>query len=296
LDSVLEINLTVGTCNGLICLCDGSQPGGAITLTNPSNGETLVLPPLPCADSFMRGRSRWHQAYGFAHHQGTGRYKVVRIPCCFDRQNLDTATAVQVFTLGEASWREVATPTAVSTGARCLRGAGIVGVDGAVYWVADGTERIMSFDLEDECVTSVKPLPVPLPTRSGSSFRLAEVHGRLGIAIFHYSAKLDQEKTDVWVLESARGEQRWRRWYSVEMSVQPPQQLTLPHFAHGKHVLMHGGGIPYRYEPNGTRKKSRYGMVQISATERGTEAVTDHIYQAFAYVETKEPLNNYKLW
>jgi hypothetical protein len=48
----------VGTCNGLICLCDGSQPGGAITLTNPSNGETLVLPPLPCADSFMRGRSR----------------------------------------------------------------------------------------------------------------------------------------------------------------------------------------------------------------------------------------------
>ncbi|KAM0837076.1 hypothetical protein ACQ4PT_061907 [Festuca glaucescens] len=147
----------VGTCNGLICFCDDSKPGGAISLANPANGESFDLPPLPCADKFMRGRSRWHTAYGFAHHQGTGRYKVVRIPCCFDTQ-FDT---VQVFTLGETSWRDVvATPAVGCAGTRCLRRAGIVSVDGAVYWVADGTERIMSFDLEAECVTVVKPLPV----------------------------------------------------------------------------------------------------------------------------------------
>jgi hypothetical protein len=190
-----------------------------------------------------------------------------------------------------------------------------------VYWVADGTKKIMSFDLAEERITFVKPLPVPL-----SSFRLAEVHGRLGIAIFHYSAKLDQEKTDVWVLESARGEQRWRRWYSMEMSVQPPQLLTLLHFAHGKHVLMamQGSGVLYGHEPKGTRKKPWYGMIQIRGLDSGSEdenailykhelngtrerprmvqisrrkcgTEADHIDQAFAYVETKEPLNNYKL-
>ncbi|CAM0949187.1 unnamed protein product [Alopecurus aequalis] len=286
----------VGTCNGLVCLCDDTKPGGAIVLVNPAKGERLDLPPLPCADIITRGRLRWREAYGFAHDQSTGRYKVVHVPCCFDR--VWEFHTVQVFTLGETSWRDIATPAVGGAGVRCLRDAGIVSVDGATYWVAEGTERIMSFDLGEECVTSVQPLPVPLPTRSGSSFRLAEVYGRLGIAIFNDSAKL--AKTDVWVLESARGEQRWRRWYSVEVNLEPAywpaQCITLPHFAHGDHVLAHGDGILYRHEPNGTRKKSRYGMVQISERNTGKIAATGPIDLAFAYVETKEPLNIYRLW
>jgi F-box interacting protein len=213
-DRIMEV---VGTCNGLICLCDDSKPGGAIALANPTNGERLVLPPLPCPDILVRGRLSWHKAYGFAQHPRTGRYMVVHVPCYFDR--VWEFHTVQVFTLGETSWRDAATPTVGGAGVRCLLSAGIVGVDGAVYWITDGTERIMSFDLVEEHVTSVQPLPVPLPARSGSSFHLAEVYGRLGVAIFHDSAKL--AKTDVWVLESARGDQRWRRWYCVEVSVQP---------------------------------------------------------------------------
>ncbi|XP_020187933.1 F-box protein At3g07870-like [Aegilops tauschii subsp. strangulata] len=205
-DRVMKV---VGTCNGLICLCDDSQSGGAIALANPANGERLLLPPLPCAaDIHMRASSlKWHEAYGFAHHQSTGRYKVVHVPCGF--RGVWEFHTVQVFTLGDASWRDVATPAVGGAGARCLLEAGIVGVDGATYWIAQGTERIMSFDLEDERVASVKPLPLPLPTRPGSRFRLAEVRGRLGMAIIHDSPTL--ERTDVWVLESARQEQRWRR-------------------------------------------------------------------------------------
>jgi F-box interacting protein len=289
-----EVMDVVGTCNGLICFCDDSMPGGAISLANPATGETLDLPPLPCADSFMRGRSRWHTAYGFAHHQGTGQYKVVRIPCCIDTQ-FDT---VQVLTLGETSWRDVVAKPAVGcAGTRCLRSAGIIGVDGAVYWVADGTERIMSFDLEAERVSVVKPLP----TRPGSTFYLVEIYGRLGAAIFHGSTKLEEEKTDVWVLESARGEQRWRQWYcvGVETRVQPPQQLTLPHFAHGNHVLTRGyrDGIDklYKHQPKGTQKGSRMLHITDSNTDE-TQAIDGYIHQAFAYVDTKEPLNIYKLW
>ena len=41
----------VATCNGLVCLCDDREPGGAVTLANPSTVEELRLPPLPTASS-----------------------------------------------------------------------------------------------------------------------------------------------------------------------------------------------------------------------------------------------------
>jgi hypothetical protein len=128
-----------------------------------------------------------------------------------------------------------------------------------------------------------------------------EIYGRLGAAIFHGSTKLEEEKTDVWVLESARGEQRWRQWYcvGVETRVQPPQQLTLPHFAHGNHVLTRGyrDGIDklYKHQPKGTQKGSRMLHITDSNTDE-TQAIDGYIHQAFAYVDTKEPLNIYKLW
>jgi hypothetical protein len=37
----------VGSCNGVLCLCDDAKPGGAITLTNPATGDVLALPPIP---------------------------------------------------------------------------------------------------------------------------------------------------------------------------------------------------------------------------------------------------------
>ena len=40
--------MMVGTCNGLLCLCDNTAPGGAISLLNPATAEPpLALPPLP---------------------------------------------------------------------------------------------------------------------------------------------------------------------------------------------------------------------------------------------------------
>ncbi|KAM0897587.1 hypothetical protein ACQ4PT_022467 [Festuca glaucescens] len=149
----------IGTCNGLICLCDDSRPPGAIALANLATGERLALPPLPGADIIARFTEDWHAAYGFAHHQATGRYKVVHLPCCFDRvYEFDT---LQVFTLGEAAWRDVPTPpTSGGAGPRCRFDIGVVSVDGATYWVTKGTGKIMSFDLEDEKITSVHPMPV----------------------------------------------------------------------------------------------------------------------------------------
>ncbi|KAM0869475.1 hypothetical protein ACQ4PT_040643 [Festuca glaucescens] len=167
----------VGACNGVLCLCDDTKPGGAITLVNPANGEVLALPPIPCAGLFRRHNTRrpgrsWHQAYSFGYHHATGQYKVVHIPCFFK-----TKETLQVFTRGEAAWREVPAP-----GARCRLDAGLVSVNGATYWewVTEGSkEKIMSFDHQSEQVRSTKPLPV---SARRPICQLTQVHRRLSAA------------------------------------------------------------------------------------------------------------------
>jgi hypothetical protein len=53
----------IGTCNGLICMCNDEKPGGAVTLANPVTGEELVVPSLPSHNSSGQGhrllRHRW---------------------------------------------------------------------------------------------------------------------------------------------------------------------------------------------------------------------------------------------
>ncbi|KAI4962975.1 hypothetical protein ZWY2020_020571 [Hordeum vulgare] len=39
----------VGVCNGVLCLCDDTKPGGAITLINPATGDMLALPSIDSA-------------------------------------------------------------------------------------------------------------------------------------------------------------------------------------------------------------------------------------------------------
>ncbi|TVU05354.1 hypothetical protein EJB05_48513, partial [Eragrostis curvula] len=178
----------VGTCNGLLCLCDNNKPaGGAIYLINPVTGETLAVPRLPSSghwasyvehwrtysESFAYG---WHQTYSFAYLPVTGRYKFLHLPFHCDRTG--GFNAVKVLTLGDAAaWRDVPCP-----GASCRLDAGIVCVGGAAYWVTKGAETVMAFDLEDESVASTGPIPVP---PAGQSFlcHLTEAQGKLGLAI-----------------------------------------------------------------------------------------------------------------
>jgi hypothetical protein len=67
----------VGTCNGLICLCDNRS--GAITLFNPViPRETLAIPLLP--SPYAGGSREWHRTYSFTYHPETGRYMILHIP------------------------------------------------------------------------------------------------------------------------------------------------------------------------------------------------------------------------
>jgi F-box interacting protein len=162
----------VGDCNGMLCLCDDAKPGSAITLVNPATGDALTLPPIPRAGLFRRHNTRgsgtsWHQAYGLGYHHATGQYKIVHVPCFFKTKEM-----LQVFTLGEASWREILAPSS----SKCKLQTGVVSVNGATYWVTE-SDGIMSFDLESEQVT------LPALARARPICYLGEAQRRLSIVI-----------------------------------------------------------------------------------------------------------------
>ncbi|CAM0949219.1 unnamed protein product [Alopecurus aequalis] len=281
-----------GSCNGLLCLCDDFKPGGAITLANPATGEDLALPPVPGAGRFGRPKIGWHHAYGFAYHSVTGQYKIVNVSCYEDR--------VQVFTLGEASWRDV---SAAPAGARCRLDAGVVALDGAAYWVTV-TERIMSFDHEDESVRVVSTESPPEPI-----CHLAEVRGRLAAVIS--DGFMAHEKIQVWILEGDRMERKWNHRYNVQLPrkglqehpglTYPGQRLARPHLGHGMTtILTHGtwfgeGLVLYEHTPTTSSctsvvQNDQWKPRPLACNNRG------RIYQTFAYTETMEPLSVYKLW
>ncbi|KAM0823566.1 hypothetical protein ACQ4PT_070789 [Festuca glaucescens] len=223
----------VGTCNGLVCLCDDDlRPGGAITVGNPFTGEALPLPPLPMPGADVQlnnniGRS-WHQTYSFAYHHGLRRYKVVHVPCHSDQ--FWQPDIVHVFTLGETSWRDVHT---AGTDVRCSLGSNqLADVDGTVYWLTGDAGKIMSFDLKHERLTRTEPLEV---LATPSTYRLAKVHGMLGVAVS------DGDSMTMWVLEG----ERWSRRYVLEghaLRLQPGKwtmrrELAGPHLVHGDYFL-----------------------------------------------------------
>jgi F-box interacting protein len=202
----------------------------------------------------------------------TGRYKIVHVPCYHGRLEV-----VDVFTLGEKSWRSVPLPAAIRA-IGTLGSGGVVSVDGTTYWIAEGggDGKAVSFDLGDERIYAT-----PLPVAAQPGVALAVVCGRLGVA-FHRN-----NKTDVWVLE--RG--RWRHRYDVRLGGSP-QRLTMPHFAHGKGVLTRNLSDLYLHKL-GARRRS------FNVRWSKEPAVCDiggggFIYRTFAYVETREPLTVYE--
>ncbi|KAM3390822.1 hypothetical protein ACQJBY_012440 [Aegilops geniculata] len=274
----------VGTCNGILCLCNNEErPGGVITLVNPAISDMLPLPPLPSADKFIGSFHwmNWHEAYSFAYQPTSGRYKMVHVPCSFG--HVCEFNGVRVLTLGETSWREV--PTLPQGGARCNLGAGIVSIDGATHWITRGaTTRIVSFDLEDEHITSI----TELPTRAAGPchYHLTEVHGRLGIVIHDLSVT-----TEVWIMEKGR---RWSRRYSFRR-----QHLPRPHFVYGEYVLTREESSLYgHYRKKGPSLSGE--VVQVGHRDQGMlvaelKANYSHSqYRTFAYVQTTEPLSVYE--
>ncbi|TVU05406.1 hypothetical protein EJB05_48567, partial [Eragrostis curvula] len=213
---------------------------------------------------------------------------LTHLPCYFDKSG--GFNVVQVFTLGEASWRDVPV-----SGATCCLAAGVTSIDGKTYWVTKGPERVASFDLEDERVTSTRPLPVQ--AGPGYLCYLTDVRGRLGVI-----SSIDEEtpaKIEVWVLGDGRDREAWTCRYRVHMhGVQ--QQLSRPYFAHGDYLLTNVYTdyllLVYGHRLSGAGSL-QFNEVRISQRKPWTAMFSNRCYRCptFAYVETTEPLSVYRL-
>ncbi|GJN15868.1 hypothetical protein PR202_gb02813 [Eleusine coracana subsp. coracana] len=206
----------------------------------------------------------WHEAYSFAYHPTTGKYKILHLPCCFDRTgHLDR---VQVLTLGEsvAAWRDVPAPAACAS---CCLKSGIVSVDGATYWINEDTDRIVAFDLDDERITPAVPLPVAARPR-GSRY-LTEVRGRLGVVDY---ADLESKAT-VEVRLGARGR-------SGQAGVEPAVQRNVE--PEGVFWLYGHAPQTRRMQCSEARVSEQSRRVALTGTMEGVRLHT------FAYVETRK--------
>ncbi|TVU05365.1 hypothetical protein EJB05_48524, partial [Eragrostis curvula] len=251
----------IGTCNGLLCLCGGTNP---IALANPVTGETLDVPPCP---GYRIWQESW-KAFSFGFHLPTGLYKIVRLP------RADGFSELQVLTLGDASWRDVPVPGGSSS---YRLDAGLVSVDGSTFWVTKGAERVVSFDLGDESFANVA-LPVDV---GGGRYRCHQL-------------------TEVWVLGEGRDRHKWSRRYSVQVQG-VAQLLARPHFAHGEYVLTTERGTKvfgHRLRDGGRPLVSgevRSVRIRDPGTPVAGIATNSFIRGTFAYVETTEPLSCYRL-
>ncbi|KAK3123770.1 hypothetical protein QOZ80_8AG0635770 [Eleusine coracana subsp. coracana] len=284
----------VGTSNGVMCLCDNTVPGGAISLVNPVTGESLAVPRLPGSGQWVwraRGTmiSSWHKQYsfGYEYDQMTERYTIVHVPCYIDTGGFFNAVQVFTFTPGAdaaTTWRDVPVP-----GGTCFVDAGLVSIDGATYWITKGVESVVSFDHREERVVFTKALPKR--EEAGYGWHLTEVHGRLGVVSSSVDRLRTPEKIEVcWVLGDGK---EWIQRYSVQVSG-VPEWIARPHFAHGDHVLLAGSNqVVYGHKLPNTKGRLQSGEVRSVRVSMQTPGVAvsgmgGKIMGIFSYVGNTE--------
>nr|CAB3481322.1 unnamed protein product [Digitaria exilis] len=234
------------------------------------------------------------ETYTFGYDATTGLYKILHLPC---REDVSRGfNVLQAFTLGhDASWRDVAVP-----GASCCPDAGIVSVGGAAYWVTNGVERFVCFDLKLERVAFDAPLPV-----GPGKIHLAEVNGRLGLVVRADTGTTPVTTEEVWVLGDGGDRLGWTRRYRVcahGVGVEQ-QRLAAPYFAAhgGEYVVAMRTDERWRKHLHAHRLREagiwlpRGEVRSVRISETGTvvaSGVSGSNLRTFAYVETTEPLRS----
>lgn len=295
------VNL-VGSCNGLLCLHENKTFGvdggslSTICVTNPITGEKFSLPPVPTPRGMEHLRPLGK--YTFGYHPVTGEYKVVHVPC---RRHLD---AVQVFTLGGASWREVLVHARVAS---CSPSCKAVSIDGFTYWLNKLSSKVMALDLKDERVTCLDTPPA-LRTwttdrlQDETRWQLTNVHARLGIALGSATG------VEVWVLERGGGEEqqqpRWILQYTLanDDAFQVDHGgcwITAPHLTHRRFVVSESGKkrrrlyrhlVVHGSAHHDRKSDERLRPLEVPELSMNGDGTYSSPTEIFAYVETREPL------
>ncbi|XP_026450402.1 F-box protein At3g07870-like [Papaver somniferum] len=191
----------VGSCNGLVCVNDTrNHICDPIYICNPISGEYVNLPRLheKPYDPFD------HTVSGFAYHQSTHEYKVVRI---FYYRALGVQVDVQVYTLGDKQgWRN----KQVSTRYHLVNSSGIF-VYGALHWKDYSKKQVVAFDLGTE---EFQTLPSPPCVSIGWGIQVLRGY------LCAVDIQPDNNCVDIWGFKNSGTEPNHPRSWSKEFNIE----------------------------------------------------------------------------
>ncbi|KAL5794241.1 hypothetical protein ACOSP7_002835 [Xanthoceras sorbifolium] len=198
----------VGSCKGLLCLCD-STAKDRLYVYNPFTRDYIELP---------KSTELLHQnpVFGFGFNQTTKKYMVVkavyrkrpREPRICQSGLLSSRAEVQILTLGSPAWRNLR-----KLHYYLQQGLSQILVCGRIHWRSwtrgfHSGCSIISFDLEEE-----RFWEVPSPACGGlnrHNFHLVDLAGCLSAAVFDSHGQLN-----VWVMKEYNVKESWIKEFNI---------------------------------------------------------------------------------
>ncbi|KAJ8534871.1 hypothetical protein K7X08_016599 [Anisodus acutangulus] len=208
----------VGTCNGVVCLCDdlfGELKN--LFLWNPSIQKITTLP-LP----LIKPQQPHMFVLGFGANNDDD-YKLVRLVYNINDDVVSRYSIppeVEIFSLNSGVWRRV-----IGVGVKhCMVEFmwSQVFLNGAVHWIAydvDPTNSgvrssVMAFSVADEVFKEIM-LPEGLVGEIAMNLSVMVFEGSL--AVVKYEREIDGGSCEVWVMKSYGGLESWSRLYRVNL-------------------------------------------------------------------------------
>ncbi|KAM0900385.1 hypothetical protein ACQ4PT_020650 [Festuca glaucescens] len=241
-------DILFGSCNGLLGLYTKTS---SIKIANLATGECLHL------EKPVKNLKGDHfSLYSFGFHPLTKEYKITHFlrDCVEDHpQNKDRFNFIQVYKLGDETWKDIRTPEDLSL--NCVRNSGSINVDGTMYWLtedmaANWQHAVMSFDLGKESFARIQlPASIPEDCASGGPRRywIREIDGKISIATAQtYPSQPTRlvGELQIWTLDN-KVEQRWSQKYNILAT----DYILGPCLAHGEKLLTQcRDGNLYLYE------------------------------------------------
>uniref|UniRef100_A0A5B6ZAI8 F-box domain-containing protein n=1 Tax=Davidia involucrata TaxID=16924 RepID=A0A5B6ZAI8_DAVIN len=205
----------VGSCNGLLCLCDDLfGDTHTIILWNPSIRKSVNLP--------MPSKPQWPNMFvlGFGVNPATNDYKVVRI--VYYKEYLyryKVPPEVEIYTLSTGSWRSVSSAAPSYCMVEFMWSQ--VFVNGAVHWIAYDLRvvggfhsLIVSFDMGNE-VFGEMMLPDALAGQHAINLSITVLEESL--AVFKYDKQIGTESCCIWVMKEYGVAESWTRMVTIDL-------------------------------------------------------------------------------
>ncbi|KAG5551861.1 hypothetical protein RHGRI_010085 [Rhododendron griersonianum] len=236
--------MIVGSCNGLLCMCDkSSRKIPAIIIWNPSMRKFVTLPEPPSAGTCD---------LGFGAHPATHEYKVVRIVYQTYLYHQEFQPHVELYTQGTGTWRGLGSTFPLN----CFipfKGSQAF-VNGAVNLIAADPRvsvgyrhLIVSFDMSTETFSTMM-LPPALADREPMSLSVTLFRESLAMLCNSCGQQRDKDDCCIWVMKEYGVLESWTKLFSFKLDRPVFPQRTLGFVKHNEVLVSAMGNRLLSYD------------------------------------------------